>query len=93
LLSRIRNDYVHVVSNVSLQFENYFDSNEDNFKTLVNDVFKKVFSKHPKPKVSDFVKKMPGFAIWILTMLLLIEVYEGIKPREAVPVKGRGLPF
>lgn len=92
LLSSIRNKYVHVVSNVNLRFEDYFDSNEANFNTIVKE-FRKVFSKLSKPRASDVIKKTPGFAIWILTMLLLIEAYEGIKPCEAVPVKGRGLPF
>lgn len=97
LLSRIRNDYVHVVSNVSLRFEDYFDSNGENFKTLLNTVFKNavfkvVTSALKKPKMSYFVKKMPAFCIWILTMLLLIEAYDGIKPRQVIPSRGRGLP-
>jgi len=43
LLSRIRNDYVHVVSNVGLRFEEYFAFNDENFKTLVNIIFKRIF--------------------------------------------------
>jgi plasmid replication initiation protein len=73
---------------VSLRLEDYFDSNEEIFNTLVNNLFKKVFSKLSKAKGRDFVKKMPGFAIWILTMLLLIEAYEGIKPSQAIPSRG-----
>jgi hypothetical protein len=86
LLSVIRNDYVHVVANVGLRFEEYFDSNKQNFKTLVNAYFKKFPSKSPKPLVEKFVKKMPGLTIWLLTMILLMEAYEGIRPSKAVPI-------
>lgn len=95
LLSRIRNDYVHDVSNVSLRFQEYFNCYEENFKTLVNIFFNKLKNapfKSTKPKISNFVKMFPGFFIWFLTMLLLIEAYEGIKPRQAIPLLGRGLP-
>ena len=54
LLSKIRNDYVHIVSNVDLRFEDYFDASEDIFKPLVKE-FRKVFPKTSKPFDIDFV--------------------------------------
>jgi hypothetical protein len=81
LLSRIRNDYVHVVANIGLRFEEYFKSNEENFKTLVNIAFKKIYHERGKIVANSVVKKIPKFAIWFLTMLLLIEAYEGIRPK------------
>jgi hypothetical protein len=85
LLSRLRNEYVHIVSNVSLRFEDYFVSHEDNFNTLVKE-FRKIFSQYSKPQASNIIKKTPRYAIWILTMILLMDAYEGI-PREAVPIE------
>lgn len=80
LLSRIRNHYVHVVSNVSLRFEDYLDSNAEIFNALVNE-FRKAFSQVSKPQAIDLIKKEPKAAIWLITMMLLLETYESIEIR------------
>ncbi len=75
LLSRIRNHYVHVVSNVSLRFEDYLDSNAEIFNILVKE-FIKAFSKLSKTRAIDLIKKDPRYVIWLITMILLLSLDE-----------------
>lgn len=75
LLSQIRNHYVHVISNVSLRFEVYLDSDAKILKTLVKE-FRKDFSQFSKLQAINFIKKEPKYAMWLITMKLLLSLDE-----------------
>lgn len=80
-VASIRNKYAHDISNVMLTFDEYFkkDYSEQSLNQLAA-AFQKQFSKLTPKFAKDAVNEKPRFALWLLGMDFLTEIYQGVTP-------------